>query len=164
MKSIWLVRGFYFSLVAAILAVFPVESRAATTYPLTCRGGEGIQLNMNHNTGSGAQFGQPVTSNVNNNLVVSFLKAAVASSGGLKPGECAWSDRPMRSNEPSRMCITDVSVEIIMETNQDGSFSTFTIINNRNNTNAIKAIEGLLYPSQYQTFWVYNDGLGCLRF
>jgi hypothetical protein len=62
------------------------------------------------------------------------------------------------------MCITSVSVEIDMSTTEDGYFDARTVINNRTNWNAVNAIEGLRYDWQYQTFWVYNDSQGCLRF
>jgi hypothetical protein len=82
-----LISVFSCLLTVSMIAGSPGESRAATRYPLTCRGGDGINLKLFHNT---AWF--------NNTLLVTFNHAPVASSRGLSPGECAWADRPLTAS------------------------------------------------------------------
>jgi hypothetical protein len=154
-------RMFQCSLVAIVVVVVSADtSWAQQRYPMVCRGGAGIYLSLNHNEG-----GSIGGNSINNNLILSFRKSPWASFLGLQPGECAWSDRALASSEPSLMCVSGVSVNIVMSTQENGYLKAFTYTNNTSSANAVatKAVEGLLYNSQYQTFWVYNDRQGCLR-
>jgi hypothetical protein len=74
-----------------ISLVFPAlapDAIAAGTpsYPMVCRGGGGITVNITHQM---------------RRLTIRFRSARVgAATRQPGPGECAWLDRPLRSNEP----------------------------------------------------------------
>lgn len=153
--------GFFKAILAGVIVVAAAQpSWAQTRYSLTCRGGAGIQLGLYHN--ENMSIG---ANSINNNLVVSFRKAAGASWAGLWPGECAWSDRPLASSEPQYICISNVSAFIGFNVTPDGRYEAFTFTNNKSPANdvATRALNGLRRDTQYQTFWVYNDRQGCLR-
>ena len=154
-------RMLHCSLVAIVgLALSSDTAWAQQRYPLVCRGGAGINLRLNHN-----ESGWIGANSITNNLIMSFQKSPWASYLGLQPGECAWSDRALTSSEPGIMCVSNVSVDIVMSTQQNGYLKAFTYTNNRTSGNAVatNVMEGMLYNTQYQTFWVYNDRQGCLR-
>jgi hypothetical protein len=137
------------ALVTAIVG-FSSAARADTRYPLTCRGGGAIrwELNRGYDTWVGAN-------SVKDQIMLTFAHAKVASSGGLLPGQCAWSDRPLSSTEPTMICMT-VAYDLLLAVGADGVLRAFT-------ENGTGVIDGLKLDSQYMTFWVYNDKQGCLR-
>jgi len=154
-------RFFQCSAMAIVALAFSANTTwAQQRYPMVCRGGAGINVVLNHNEG-----GSIGANGINNNLIMSFRKSPWASYLGLQPGECAWSDRALASSEPGIMCVSNVSVNIVMSTQENGYLRSFTYTNNRTSGNAVatNVLEGLLYNTQYQTFWVYNDRQGCLR-
>ncbi|MFN6562140.1 MAG: hypothetical protein RMY28_020430 [Nostoc sp. ChiSLP01] len=109
--------------VVTILApIFTVDTAIAQqSYPMTCRGGGTLAI---QNDGS-------------NGVRINFQPGAGAAPQGLSPGQCTWSDRALRSGEPTTICDSGVSVAQYV---------------------------GLLVRSdQYAILQVYNNGRGCMQ-
>ncbi|MCF4967997.1 hypothetical protein [Nostoc sp. CMAA1605] len=114
---------------ARFVAVFAVLSpmftfntaNAQTSYPMTCRGGG--TLSIQNDGGNGVR--------------INFQAGRGAAPQGLSPGECTWSDRALRSGEPTTIC--------------DRASS------------AAQYVSRLVQSNEYSIFQVYNDGRGCMR-
>ncbi len=85
----------FFSAAALVPAVL------AESYPMACRGGGAMHGYLN------ATGGRTI-------LVIDFRKAN--NHQNLQPGECAWVDRPIRSDEPSTLTysISSSSIKAIV--------------------------------------------------
>lgn len=68
-------------------AILTGSAQAQTTYPLQCRGGGNMNVNIAGQTSGGGT-----------EIVIGFDRATVIRS--LPAGSCAWVDRPMNSREP----------------------------------------------------------------
>jgi len=121
---------FYKSLSASILTLVlavdaTVYAQPARTppqsYPMTCRGGGTLSIRNNNG----------------NSILIRFQPAAGAATQGLYPGQCTWSDRALRSGEPTTIC--------------------------DNSANASQYVGLLVQSNQYAILQVYNDGNGCMR-
>jgi hypothetical protein len=133
---------------------------AVTKYPLICRGGSGLWLDIykSHPTWIGSSF-------IGNSILLGFNHGTTPSYVGLKPGECTWSDRGMGSKEPTRICMDGVGVEVALRNTGTGGWTlAFVDPNTGTADQVVRALSGLIHDSDYQTFWVYNDGTGCMRF
>ncbi|MBD2610450.1 MAG: hypothetical protein FWK04_30865 [Nostoc sp. GBBB01] len=115
-----------FSKLAALAAIltpmFAVDTAVAQqSYPLTCRGGGTLAI---QNDGS-------------NSVRINFQPGAGAVPQGLSPGQCTWSDRALRSGEPTTICDSGVS--------------------------AAQYVGLLVRSDQYAILQVYNNGRGCMQ-
>jgi hypothetical protein len=74
---------------AALLcgSILAGSAQAQTTYPLQCRGGGNMNVNIAGQTSGGGT-----------EIIIGFDRATVIR--GLPAGSCAWVDRPMNSREP----------------------------------------------------------------
>ncbi len=80
----------FFALVFLCCAAMAGAANAQTTYPLHCRAGGNMSVNIaGQATGGGAE------------LVISYTRATATT--GLVPGSCTWLDRTMNSREPQAM-------------------------------------------------------------
>lgn len=69
-------------------AAFAASANAQTRYPLHCRAGGDMRMNIaGQASGGGTE------------IIIGFTRATVTT--GLPPGTCAWVDRPMNSREPA---------------------------------------------------------------
>ncbi len=109
--------------ISMLLSMFSVSAFAEPrSYPMTCRGG-----------------GNLVISNVRNSKVrIGFEPGAGAAYEGIKPGQCTWSDRSLRSGEPTAICDMD-------------------------RERASKYVGTLVLSNKTVIFQVYNDNKGCMR-
>ncbi len=94
---------------------------AQQSYPMTCRGGGTLVI---ANAGS-------------DGVRIRFQRGAGSVTSGLTPGQCAWSDRAIGSNEPATICDSGVS--------------------------AAEYVGKLVQSDQYVIVQVYNDGRGCMQ-
>jgi hypothetical protein len=66
------------------------------------------------------------------NVIVNFTPAPKPAPEGLAPGQCSWLDRPLRSNEPTRVVSEQFSVstarQVADEINR-GADWTFWVFN-----------------------------------
>ena len=84
----------------ATLEAAPVSSIPQRAFPLNCRGGAGLVLET---------FGPPADSATRARLSLTFAAnsgAAGPEGEGLKPGTCAWVDRPVNDEEPRQVRVT----------------------------------------------------------
>ncbi|BAY66938.1 hypothetical protein NIES22_70820 (plasmid) [Calothrix brevissima NIES-22] len=114
------------SLLAALaVIVTPIltidTANAQQSYPLTCRGGGTLSI---QNDGS-------------NGVRINFQPGAGAVPQGLSPGQCTWSDRALRSGEPTTICDSSAS--------------------------AAQYVGLLVQTDQYPILQVYNNGRGCMQ-
>jgi hypothetical protein len=145
----WLV-----SLTFVLLTFASSQAFAQTRYALTCRGGGGIWVDVNSST---AYTGSSVS--------VWFSRGTKPSYQGLNTGECTWSDRGMWSSEPNRLCMNNVAMKVSQWAPGSGGFEFLYFSFSSSTPDPVRnAINGLAYDWQYQTFYVYNDGNGCMRF
>ena len=80
----------FFALVFLCCAAMAGAANAQTTYPLHCRAGGNMSVNIaGQATGGSAE------------LVISYIRATATT--GLVPGSCTWLDRTMNSREPQAM-------------------------------------------------------------
>ncbi len=114
--------------IAAILVGIMVFCGGSSTsaeprsYPMTCRGG-----------------GNLVIANAGNNGVrINFEPGVGAVYEGIKPGQCTWSDRKLRSGEPTTICDTD-------------------------RKRASSYVGSLVLTKRTVIFQVYNDEQGCMK-
>jgi hypothetical protein len=123
------------------------QAFAATTYPLTCRGGG------DHFTGYRYLL---------NRLTLEFTKAPSAAVYGLNPGECAWADRAVNWGEPSLVCKYNPGLSISWRPDGSG-YRIWASSDNGSSSDVKTFVTDMRDASVYHTFWVYNDGYGCLR-
>jgi hypothetical protein len=110
------------ALVAILTPILTVDAaQAQQSYPLTCRGGGTLSI---QNDGS-------------NGVRINFQPGAGAAPQGLSPGQCTWSDRALRSGEPTTICDSGVS--------------------------AAQYVGQLVRSDQYAILQVYNNGHGCMQ-
>jgi len=77
-----------FAAAALCALLFAGEAAAQTRYPLHCRAGGDMVVNvLGQESGGGTE------------VVVSFRRSTVTR--GLSPGQCSWHDRVVNSREPS---------------------------------------------------------------
>jgi len=110
----------YFLLVVAVASgvwLAAVAPARAQSYPLTCRIGtmNTVELGM---------FAGP------NNAVVDFTPASGPAANGVQAGQCAWTDRPFKPNEPHGLCFSPAGIagiifsgKTVASTNSDTSFT-----------------------------------------
>jgi hypothetical protein len=139
------------------------SASAQTRYPMTCRGGAGYYLDIYKDTSTRFGPNYPLLTN----QVILWFKHGTnpAHQGLLNPGECTWADRGMAQGEPVALCMTGVKLTVDLQTNSTGkwSFGWFTQTGS-NPPHVRNVLTGLVSSNQYQTFWVYNDLKGCMRF
>jgi hypothetical protein len=72
----------------------------------------------------------------------------------------------MRPSEPGALCMEDVELIVSLQTNATGTWSFGDLrVYDRDTADPVRrALEGLKSSTVHQTFWVYNDFKGCLRF
>lgn len=103
-----------------------------TSYPLVCRGGGGT---LGYNA---------------RNALFYFAKSPQPAGAGLAPGQCAWVDRAVGTNEPT--CVKQANVEAaawIFPNQLQNSYFTST---------TAPWLRSLLKSNNFQTFQVYNPG------
>ena len=123
-------------LIAGGLAISATSARAATSYPLSCRGGAGT-LGYNSQTDQALFY---------------FTNTSGPAGQGLTPGQCAWVDRSVGVNEPT--CLTQyspVTSAWIFPSNRSASYFSST---------SSPWLRNLLEPNNFQVFQVYNPGNG----
>jgi len=139
---------------ALALATLAVGSPAGaqTTWPLRCRGGGDMTFAIS----SGMIFRE----------ISIFFKAGTQPAGyGLLPGQCSWLDRGFRPGEPTYLCrgrlntIRPVASYAWSSDRPFGSVS-FTACANFYDSQC-NYLYGL-WSGGYVTFYVYNDGNGCM--
>jgi hypothetical protein len=139
-----------FAAAVTCLAASGVE--AQTTFPLICRGG-GSKLIYSHLPVSGT----PLTE-----VRLVFEKAPTIGIPNLKPGQCAWQDRPVAPSEPLSICRRGLPVKANFALLRDRQPLAFRP----------RLLDGTLDPlgrmvgpdgDQIFTFMVFNDFAGCLR-
>jgi hypothetical protein len=84
----------------AALQAAPLPPLPQGAFPLNCRGGAGLVLET---------FGPPADSGTRARLSLTFAansRAAGPEGEGLKPGTCAWVDRPVNDEEPRQVRVT----------------------------------------------------------
>lgn len=91
------------------------------SYPMTCRGGGTLTIRNNGSAG----------------VQISFRPGTGAAPSGLSPGQCTWSDRALRSGEPTTICDSGAS--------------------------ASQYVGQLVRPDQYVILQVFNNGQGCMK-
>jgi hypothetical protein len=138
------------------------SASAQTRYPMTCRGGAGYHLDIYK--GTSTRFG-PNAPTLANYVILWFNRSTKPEFEGLNPGECTWADRGMRPEEPVALCMENVALMVGLQTNGTGTWSFSHLQVHQNNPYPVRrALEGLESSTEYQTFWVYNDFKGCMRF
>jgi hypothetical protein len=138
------------------------SASAQTRYELICHGGAGYHLDIYK--GTSTRFG-PNAPILNNYVILWFNKGTKPVVQGLNPGECTWADRGMRSEEPGALCMENVALMVGLQTNGTGIWSFSHLQVHPTNPDQVRrALEGLESSTEYQTFWVYNDFKGCMRF
>ena len=86
--------------VHAALQAAPLPTVPGRDFPLNCRGGAGLVLET---------VGPPADSGTNARLALTFAANAAAAGPegeGLKPGTCAWVDRPVTDEEPRQVRVS----------------------------------------------------------
>jgi hypothetical protein len=68
---------------------------------------------------------------------IRFQPGGGAAPQGLSPGQCTWSDRALRPDEPTTICDSSAS--------------------------AAQYVGQLVQSGQYAILQVYNDGQGCMK-
>jgi hypothetical protein len=101
-----------------VLALAAIASLAQTPrdFPMWCKGTAGM------------------ASSNGKNLIIDFGPSHNRAPDGLAPGQCSWLDRPLRSNEPTRIVSEQFSVS------------------------TAKQVAGEINRGADWTFWVFNAG------
>ena len=98
---------------ATALAIFmPQQVHAQTSYPMVCRGGGSMRI-----------ISSPDLRRDHTRIEIRFRKATAAYDFGrglIRPGECAWLDRPINLAEPN-LASVDLPVSIWIEFPATGS-------------------------------------------
>ena len=131
----------------AILALTGVASTsfaAPTSYPMQCRGGGTIGLAASTRT-----------------AYMYFSKAPNKASFGLQPGQCAWLDRAIGSNEPPCIQQNNSDATAWITANNLPSSTASTSTHYQYNSNRSQWMRKLLSTQEYYTFYAYNPGSGC---
>ena len=121
---------------------------AQTSYELVCRGGGTLYFNY---TPFSNFWSQPQIWIDNISKGSRGVGNSLEAISSLQPGQCAWKDRPIHANEPSRIIIPVNYNNFSISWHQGkvmGISSTLSYINN------------LQDPNRYQSFHVYNDRRG----
>jgi hypothetical protein len=126
----------------------PEVGLAQTSYECVCRGGGNLYFSY---TPFSNFFSQPQI------WIDQISKSSIAVGNNfermssLQPGQCAWLDRPIHPNEPSR---------IIIPVN----YNQFSISWHQSRVMGISSelyyINNLQDPNRFQSFLVYNDRRG----
>jgi hypothetical protein len=78
-----------------VLALPSPAAGAPKSYPMVCKGGGGMKAEFSH-VKSGSFH--------SSSLLITIKKSpSAASDSEPAPGHCAWVDRPLRAEEPSRL-------------------------------------------------------------
>lgn len=80
-----------FAALAAACAL-PAPLPAQTSYPIVCRGGPAMRLEVEVKPGTASR------------VLLRFTRASRAAITGVDAGTCAWQDRGMRTSEPAVLC------------------------------------------------------------
>lgn len=84
-----------FTVCLLVLALLPLAAGGPKSYSMVCKGGGDIKAEFSH-VKRGSFHGS--------SLSITFKKSgSAASSAEPAPGHCAWVDRPLRAEEPSRL-------------------------------------------------------------
>jgi hypothetical protein len=102
--------------VVVALAVIASLAQTPPDFPIWCKGTAGM------------------ASSSGQNLIIDFTPSNNRAPDGLAPGQCSWLDRPLRSNEPTRIVSKQFSVS------------------------TAKQIAGEINRGADWTFWVFNSG------
>ena len=96
----------------ALALLLPQQAEAQTTYPMVCRGGGSMRI-----------ISTPDLRRDHTRIEIRFRKATAAYNFGrgiVRPGECAWLDRPVNLAEPN-LASVDLPVAIWTEFPATGS-------------------------------------------
>lgn len=96
-------------------------AHAQQSFPMTCRGGGKLTI---INDGS-------------NGVKIGFQPGRGPAFQGLNPGECTWSDRALRTGEPTTICDSGAS--------------------------AAQYVGQLVQSNQFAILQVYNNSRGCMQ-
>lgn len=125
--------------------LFTYSAQAADTYHLRCRGGVSHEFQL-----YAEEYGSWVT--------MHFQKS---STTYIAPGQCSWDDRPVRADEPSRVCQH--------QNYPTGRFNISVFVKNEGRavllpvTANVKWINKMTNSNSYQSFYVSNNtALKCL--
>ena len=77
---------------ATAAGALPRSAAAQTSYPIVCRGGPAMRLEVEVKAGSPGS------------VRLHFARGGRAAVLGVDPGTCAWQDRGMRAAEPAVLC------------------------------------------------------------
>jgi hypothetical protein len=136
-------------LVVAVVALgLPLLTPApahAASYLLTCQIGpmDPVRLDFQGGVPGGLGYTE-----------VNFQKANGPASSGLRPGQCAWPDRGMNSDEPSWLCAPARGTLGLNSVTFRGT--TVTQVTYVGGTNAL--LQTALYgPTQLMNIYVYSE-------
>lgn len=119
------------------------------SFPLACRGGEQTSVHWVR-----GHFPSP------DYAYFTFRKTAQGhNTSPVGPWECAWLDRKVRHNEPSRVCLSGVSVNSFVFEVGGTHLAT-----NWNAPRDKRIALGRLFGPDAFKILVENDGRGCLQF
>lgn len=132
------------SLILALASVLPVTASApasAQSYPFTCQIGtmNGMAVGGGH-------------------AALTFTRSNGPAASGLQPGQCAFSDRAVKSSEPNSLCFpgTVTAIQFSGSTVVKGFFTAFS------GPGSSVMQSGVFGPTKLMNFTVHNDGGGCM--
>lgn len=127
----------------ALTLTAATTSYAAQSYPMQCRGGGSIGLTASTRT-----------------AVLYFGKAPNRASVGLAPGQCAWLDRAIGTNEPPCIQQANSDATAWITPNNLPSSTALTSTHYQPNSTRSQWMRKLLSTAEFQTFYAYNPGNG----
>ena len=141
-------------LVALALTCLGVTAVGAEpkSYPLLCKGGGTISLNITPRISGGDRGTQ---------VGFSFQRSTRAATAGLKPGQCAWMDRGVNNKEPDGLVVEfpglDIYVaEMFVDSKTTGN--VYRYVGNRSlQTRARNLINAIRLGREFQVH-AYNNG------
>ena len=134
----------FVSLIAGVLLWTAASlANAATSYPLTCRGGGTIGLVAQ-----------------TKKAVMYFGKSGQLAGAGLQPGQCAFADRGVSAAEPPCLDQANVNAVAWITGGNVPSATAATSTHFQPNDTRTQWMRKLLSNTNYQTFYVFNPGNG----
>ncbi len=134
------------AIILVLVSMFPSIAASVTSYPIVCRGGGSLYFDYT----PFSNFSQSPQIWITFKRASQKVGANWENAYALKPGQCAWLDRPVSNSEPDRIIVKNVKDFSISWTqgNVMGISSGLTYLNVLREANNI------------QSFDVYNDGQG----
>lgn len=133
------------TIVMALVSLFPSVS-ASVSYPIVCRGGGNLYFNYT----PFSNFSQSPQVWIMFERADQAVGANWENANALKPGQCAWLDRPVSSPEPDRIIVKNVKNFSISWT--EGKVMGIS--------SELIYLNVLREDNHFQSFDVYNDGKG----